>query len=474
LIVELICRKYLEDRSAIDPTFAFMPRSLAEEDSPCRSTQVQELAATFILCSGLIGGIPAAITSPKLGELSDRFGRRPLMVVVTLGSMISEVITILAAKYPNTIHYSWLLGGAFIDGLCGSFITGWALTQTYVADCIHPSKRAVAFGYFHACFYTGIALGPIIAAYMVKLTGSLISIFYLALTCHSLFFLAVAFVIPESLSKRRQLAAREKYALEKRARRGSSSILSTIKSNNIFAPLKILYPTGEGSSLQLRTNLLLLSTIDAVIFGIAISVASVLILYSGYQFEWSNYETNLFISVVNSCRVASLVILLPGLTYIFRTRYRNKAGHESGTETVKQNSGSDNFDLWMIRISLLLDIAGFSGYSLVRKGELFFMSGTLASFGGIGSPVLQSTLVKHVPHDRTGQLLGATGLLHVLARVVCPLIFSAIYIATVNSFPQMVFMILTGCYVLALILSCFVRPHGKCLIPSYHYIQVSA
>jgi MFS family permease len=473
LVIELICRKYLEDQFAIDPTFTFVPVNLTDKDSQCHSAQVQELTTAFILYTGLVGGIPAAMTSPILGELSDRFGRRPLMIVITFGGLIGEVIIVLAVRYPDTVHYSWLLAASFIDGLCGSFITGWAMTHSYTADCVHPSKRAVAFGYFHACFFTGIALGPIVAAYMFKLTGSRISIFYLALACHSLFFLAVTFIIPESLSKRRQLIAREKYALEKRARRGSSSILLAIKSNNIFAPLKILYPTGEGSSPQLRMNLLLLSTINSIMFGIAISSTSVIILYSGYQFKWTDYETNLFQSVANSCRVTSLVILLPALTYIFRTRYKNKV--ESGTEMVKRNSGSDNFDSWTIRISLLVDIAGFSGYAFFRRGDLFFMSGALASLGGIGSPTLQSVLVKHVPHDRTGQLLGATGLLHALVRVVCPPIFSSIYIATVKSFPQMVFIVLAGCFALALVLSCFVKPHGKRLIlPPNHFVQVPA
>lgn len=59
----------------------------------------------------------------------------------------------------------------------------------------------------------------------------------------------------------------------------------------------------------------------------------------------------------------------------------------------------------------------------------------MASMGGVGSPTLQSALTKHIPHDQIGQLLGATGLLHALARVVCPTIFNLIYAQTVGTYP---------------------------------------
>jgi MFS family permease len=459
LTLDLICREYLADQSTRNPTFQFAPVNPAEENPQCRIPQIQALTTAFLLYINLISSILAAITSPKLGALSDRYGRTSLLMMTICGALVGEVITILVANYPDTVHYSWMLGGAAVDGLSGSFIAGWAMTHSYATDCTPPAKRAVSFGYFHACLFAGIALGPVIAAYMVKLTGSLISIFYFVLGCHSLFFLCVVFLVPESLTKKRQLAARESYAFEQRARAGSSSLLSIVKSSNIFSTLKILYPTGEGS-FQVRTNLLLLSAVDGIVFGIAMSAASVVILYSEYQFEWTNYETNLFLSISNSCRVAALVVVLPALNYIFRTRYKNKMRRESGIKMVERNSGSDNFDLWLIRFSMLIEIAGYGGYASVRKGGLFILSGTLASFGGIGSPTLQAALTKHVSHDRTGQLLGATGLLHALARVVCPPFFSYIYINTVHSFPQMVFIVLAGCFGLAFIFSCFVKPHG--------------
>ena len=89
------------------------------------------------------------------------------------------------------------------------------------------------------------------------------------------------------------------------------------------------------------------------------------------------------------------------------------------------------------------------------------LAGMVASFGGIGSPTLQSALTKHIPSDRTGQMLGATGLLHALARVVAPTIFNLIYSQTVGIFTQAVFVCLASVFVLASIMSWFVKPNRQ-------------
>ena len=63
-----------------------------------------------------------------------------------------------------------------------------------------------------------------------------------------------------------------------------------------------------------------------------------------------------------------------------------------------------------------------------------------------------------MPADRTGQLLGAMGLLHALARVVAPTVFNAIYAATVGTFTQLVFVCLTSVFGIAFVAAFFVRP----------------
>ena len=85
-------------------------------------------------------------------------------------------------------------------------------------------------------------------------------------------------------------------------------------------------------------------------------------------------------------------------------------------------------------------------------------SGMTAALGGIGPPTLQSSMTKHIPADRTGQILGAAGLLHALARVVAPIIFNLIYSRTVATYAGVVFICLASVFVIVFILSWFVKP----------------
>ncbi|RDL36224.1 MFS general substrate transporter [Venustampulla echinocandica] len=463
LIVSLICNRYYLEQSINNPSMVFAP---GDENGPqCRDPSVQALGSTFLLYMGVITGILSAIMSPKLGALSDRHGRLKLLVITSLGALIGEVITIFAAKYPDIVHYNWLLVGSAFDGICGSFTASMALTHAYAADCTPPPKRAVAFGYFHACLFSGIALGPLLVAVIIDHGGTLLTIFYIALGIHAAFIFFVLLVLPESLSKKRQMIAQDKHAAAVAAAENSDlgpavrNLSWALRRANILEPLKILWPTGPGTSRRLRVNLVLLSAVDTIIFGVAMGSMTVIVLYLGMRFSWDTADTSKFVSAVNIVRVSGLIIVLPLLGYLVRTRRANKQRRESGFAVPEPHSGSDFLDLAIIRTAIFLEVLGYGGYALAGDGKLFVLAGALAALGGIGSPTLQSALTKHVPHDKVGQLLGATGLLHALARIVAPIVFNTIYSKTVGTLPQAVFVVLSASFGVAFLVSWFIRPN---------------
>jgi hypothetical protein len=192
---------------------------------------------------------------------------------------------------------------------------------------------------------------------------------------------------------------------------------------------------------------------------VAMGSMTVVIIYTNFMFGWRTFESARFMSIVNSCRVVALLVVLPLLT-----RYvRRRKGFPS-----QKNSGSDLFDLSIIRAAIVFDTLGYLGYTLSRTGNMMILSGCIAALGGIASPTLQSAMTKHVPPEQTGQLLGASGLLHALSRVVAPTLFNGIYAATVGSFTQTVFVCLTATFGLAFVISWLVKPHGKSiLVPSH-------
>ncbi|KAL8948284.1 MAG: hypothetical protein Q9222_005519 [Ikaeria aurantiellina] len=458
LILSLICREYFAQQEFKDPNFSSMPVMFGSDNPQCQIPAVQSLVSKFTLYGNVITGLLSAVTSPKLGSLSDRYGRTSLIAFVSLGGLVAEVITILAARMPDTFSVNWLLLGYVFDGLAGSFTASMALTNAYVTDCTPPAKRNVSFGFFHGVLFAGVALGPLLAGYVVKYTGDIVSVFYFAISAHGFFALFVLFVAPESLTKERQTAAREKAnfnMVEMPSFAGdswSSQAMETFHRYNILVPLKVLWSSSGGSSRAVRRNLVTLAAVDTIMFGVAMGSMTVVLIYSEYMFGWGTFETSIFVSIVNICRVTNLIVILPSISRLVRGP-RNPA--------TMGKSGSDNLDLYVIRAAIFFDMLGYIGYATVREGNLFILSGALASIGGMGSPTLQSALTKHVPPEQTGAVLGAAGLLHALARVVGPLIFNSIYSATVGKFTQTVFVCLGSTFFLAFVLSWFIRPHGE-------------
>lgn len=142
-----------------------------------------------------------------------------------------------------------------------------------------------------------------------------------------------------------------------------------------------------------------------------------------------------------------LFLILPLIVHLVR-RNDHPSSHQKG---------ADKLDILLIRFSIVIETAGYLFYSIAATSSTFTAAGVCTALGGIGSPTLQSTLTKHIPVDKTGQLLGATALLHSLARVITPTVFNLIYAYTAARFPQTVFVCLGSTFAFALVCSWFLK-----------------
>ncbi|TGJ85071.1 hypothetical protein E0Z10_g3713 [Xylaria hypoxylon] len=481
LIVTLVCRHYFAEQQILDPGNTVLPVTIGGSNPQCNSAPVHKNVAAFTLVLSALAGGLSAFTAPKLGSLSDRYGRTRLLVIASCGGIVNETITILAAKYPDVVDYRFLILGSFFDGITGSFTAVSVLGNSYVSDCTPPSKRGVGLGYLQACLFTGLAFGPILAGKFTVWTGSILSIFYVALVCHVIVISFLWFVVPESLSKKRRMTAQEKHQADQETMQAvlpgsvervfesrlpawlASDKLRTwlviLLSANPLAPLKMFVPSGQENR-RLRRNLLLLGFIDTILISSTLGAGTVLILYAKFMFSWETLESSRFISIVSFFRVIVLLVIFPTVNYFFRIRPLRREQEVSGNFRIEEtHSGADNLDVWLLRLSLLCDTIGILGYVFVRTEELFVLSAVCTSFGGLASATIQAAMTKQVPAEQVGSMLGAMGLLHAVSRVIAPIIFDGIYATTIETFPQAFVVVLASLFGLSIFASLFVRPY---------------
>ena len=133
--------------------------------------------------------------SPLMGNLSDRFGRRPLLLLAIFGLGVDYLFSALA---PTLF---WLFVGRVIAGVCGS---SYVIANAYIADVTAPEDRARAFGMVGAAFGVGFVLGPAIGGLLGEL-GPRVP-FYVAAGISMLNFVYGWFVLPETLPPEKRRA----------------------------------------------------------------------------------------------------------------------------------------------------------------------------------------------------------------------------------------------------------------------------
>ena len=125
------------------PVLAFLYRDLAGGDT----ARGAEVSGWF----GLAFAVMQFVFAPVLGALSDRFGRRPVLVLSNLGLAADYALMALA---PNL---AWLFAGRIVAGITSA---SFSTASAYIADTAPPERRAAAFGMLGALFSVGFILGP--------------------------------------------------------------------------------------------------------------------------------------------------------------------------------------------------------------------------------------------------------------------------------------------------------------------------
>lgn len=301
--------------------------------------------------------------APVIGNLSDRYGRRPVLLLSLLGFGIDYIILALAPTY------AWLFLGRIIAGITGASFT---TASAYIADVSTPETRTKNFGLVGAAFGLGFMIGPALGGLVASL--GLRAPFYVAAVLCLLNCLYGYFVLPESLpaDKRRPF---------------------DIKKANPFGSLRFLRQHPELSQLAVCFFLIFLG---------AQAVHSNWSFFVKYRFDWSEAMIGFSLALVG---------LLIGLVQAGLTRVLvPKIGNEKA-----------------IYLGLSLYTAGLFLFAFATKTWMMYAFLVPYCVGGVGGPALQSVIAGHVKTNEQGALQGALTSLMSLASVGGPLIMNNLF-----------------------------------------------
>lgn len=300
------------------------------------------------------------ICAPILGALSDRFGRRRIILIATAGSAIDYAIMAWAPSL------GWFFVARVIAGATAGVLS---TANAYIADVTPPEKRAQSFGLLGAAFGIGFIIGPVLGGVLGNV--SLRLPFWVAAGCSTANWLYGYFVLPESLK-----AENRREFTWKRA----NPIGALIALRRFPAVLGLV----ESFFLLALAQVMLQSTWA---------------LYTGFRYSWSPLQIGLslmFVGVATGMVQATVV------------------------KRVVPRLG----DTRAVAIGLVISMIAQVGYGLAPVGWMIYAIATFGCLAGIGQPALQSYVTKHVPANEQGAVQGVFSGLQSLAGIPGPWIAS--------------------------------------------------
>jgi DHA1 family tetracycline resistance protein-like MFS transporter len=336
------------------------------------------------------------VFSPVLGAMSDRYGRRPVLLASIAGATVDYLIMAFSPSL------SVLFVGRAIAGLTSA---NMAVATTYIADITEESDRAKRFGQMSACFGLGFIVGPILGGVVGEswLRGP----FLIAAVLNAANLALVYFVLPESRT------ARERKPFE-------------------LGALNPLGPVRWAFGKKVLQPLLGLAFLFNLVGNIP---ASIWVLYGQDRFQWDRLTTGLSLAAFGICHAVAQGLL---------------------TGKIKARFG----EVKTIIVGIVSDSSSLLVLALASRGWVAFALSPFFALGGVGIPALQSLTANQVGEDQQGELQGVLASITSLTAIVGPLVGTTLYSLTRTDSVGAVWIFGAGLYVFAVPLLWLARPRA--------------
>ncbi|HEX3366364.1 TCR/Tet family MFS transporter [Phenylobacterium sp.] len=342
------------------------------------------------------------VVGPILGVLSDRVGRRPVLLISNFGLAVD----FLFMAFAPTLW--WLYLGRILNGMtAASFSTGGA----YVADITRPQDRAKNFGMLTSAFSFGFILGPTLGGFLGDINIRLPFLVAAGVTGLNWFYGLL--VLPESLPLERRLASFE-------WRRAN--------------------PLGSLKLLRAHPGLLSLAGVGFLFQLAQIVLPQVFVLYTIYRYHWSMSVLGATFLITGVMGVIVQMFLVGPAVARFGERRLVLMGCAAGA-------------------------LGFAWYGTASNGWMYLLGAPIFAFSGFLMPGVQGLMSQRVPPSHQGQLQGVNQSLQGIASIIGPSIFGLTFAFSVRHeaslhLPGLAIYLAGGLFVLAFLLAWgFAHPH---------------
>ncbi|RCR67836.1 MFS transporter [Larkinella punicea] len=303
------------------------------------------------------------VFSPILGGLSDRFGRRPVLLISLFGLGLDYVF----CAFAPTI--AWLFVARFIAGICGASFT---TASAYIADVSPPEKRAQNFGLVGAAFGLGFIVGPIIGGVFSQY-GSRVP-FMISAGLSLLNFIYGYFILPESLPQEHRRAFEWKRA----------------------------NPIGSLARLKRYPTILGLVSTMVLLYIAGQAPQSTWTYYVIEKFRWNETWVGYSLGFIG----LTVAIVQGGLIRVAIPKLGQRKAVFTG---------------------MSFSIIGFTLFAFATQGWMMFAFMIPYALGGLAGPAVQGLISSQVPPNEQGELQGALTSLASMTSIVGPLLMTHLF-----------------------------------------------
>jgi DHA1 family tetracycline resistance protein-like MFS transporter len=320
---------------------------------------------------GTVWALMQFVFAPVLGALSDRFGRRPIIVLSNLGLGLDYLLMAVAPSL------GWLFVGRVISGITAS---SFATAGAYVADVTPPERRAAGFGMLGAAFGLGFITGPALGGLLGAIDPRLP--FWVAAAFSLLNFFYGVWVLPESLPPERR------------------------------APLAWRRANPVGALVLLRSapSLLGLAVVHFLHRLAHDVLPTMFVIYTSYRYGWDERTVGLTLGAVGLTTAA----VQAGLVKPAVARLGERA---------------------VLLTALTVGVVGFAIYGVAPTSFVFWLGLPVVALWGLTGPALQGLATRRVDASEQGRLQGALASLMGIAGMLAPGLFSFTFAALITPLP---------------------------------------